>query len=194
VSSIAGGVLNEIIGDFNLIPGGRSNKIIDISNPNDQYPKSAFCTILGGSNNTVTGNLQYTNIVGGSGNVIVNNDILNDRGYSSILGGASNEISGSFSTILGGENNTVLDSFSHVLGRNITVKKQGSLVLSDASTGVKNIDQENTMVLNFSGGLYITGYSAAPIVFDLNTLPTSSASVPIGGVYRNGAALHIRLS
>lgn len=194
VSSIAGGVLNEIIGDFNLIPGGRLNRIIDISNPNDQYPKSAFCTILGGSNNIVTGNLQYTNIVGGSGNIIINDDPLNDRAYSSIIGGASNEISGAFSTILGGENNTVLDSFSHVLGRNITVKKQGSLVLSDASTGVKNIDQENTMVLNFSGGLYITGYSAAPIVFDLNTLPTSSASVPIGGVYRNGAALHIRLS
>jgi hypothetical protein len=196
VSSIAGGVNNTIIGDFNLIPGGRSNAIIDSANLNSQYPKSAFCTVLGGSNNLVTGNLQYTNIVGGSGNLIVNNDQIEERGYSSILGGTANTISGIFSNILGGANNTVNGAYSAALGNNISIKNSGSMVFSDSSTGLKNISQENAMFLNFANGVYITGTALgnAPIIFDIAKLPTGSSLVPVGGIYRSGDFIKIRLS
>lgn len=194
VSTIAGGVLNQIVGDFNLIPGGRSNKIIDLSDTSSQYPKSAFCTILGGLNNLITGNSQYSNIIGGSGNHISNLDGLNDTAGSTIVGGSSNEISGAFSTILGGENNSISGSYSHVFGRNINLTKPGSVVISDGSTGNKNINQANTMVLNFSGGLYITGnaFGTSPIVLDVTKLPTSSTSLPIGAVYLIGTALNVK--
>ena len=196
VSSIAGGVNNTIIGDFNLIPGGRSNSIIDAANLNTQYPKSAFCTVLGGSNNLVTGNLQYTNIVGGSGNLIVNNDQIEEKGYSSILGGTANTISGIFSNILGGANNTVSGAYSTALGKNINIKNSGSMVFSDSSTGLKNVSQENAMFLNFANGVYITGTQSgnAPIIFDIAKLPTGSSLVPIGGIYRSGDYIKIRLS
>lgn len=196
VSSIAGGVNNTIIGDFNLIPGGRSNSIIDAANLDSQYPKSAFCTVLGGSNNLITGNLQYTNIVGGSGNFIVNNDQIEEKGFSSILGGTSNTISGIFSNILGGSNNTISGEYSTALGKNINLKNSGSIVFSDSSTGLKNISQENAMFLNFANGVYITGTNSgnAPIVFDIVKLPTESNLVPIGGIYRSGDFIKIRLS
>lgn len=194
VSSIAGGVNNTIIGDFNLIPGGRSNKIIDIFNPNDQYPKSAFCTVLGGSNNLVTGNLQYTNIVGGSGNLIVNNNNIYSDSFSSILGGSLNIVSGTYSNVLGGTNNLISGSYSNALGKNITIKNSGSIVLSDASTGVKNISQENTLFLNFANGIYITGQDPnhSPIVFDLTKLPTTNSFIPKGGVWLSGGVLCVK--
>jgi len=194
VSTIAGGVLNRIVGDFNLIPGGRSNQIIDLSDQTSQYPKSAFCTILGGGGNLIEGNSQYSNIIGGSGNHILNLDLSNDKAGSTIVGGSSNEISGAFSTILGGENNSISGSYSHVFGRNINLTKPGSVVISDSSTGNKNINQENTIVLNFSGGLYITGNAlgTSPIVLDVTKLPTSSASLPIGAVYLIGTALNVK--
>jgi hypothetical protein len=196
VSSIAGGVNNTIIGDFNLIPGGRSNSIIDAANLNTQYPKSAFCTVLGGSNNLVTGNLQYTNIVGGSGNLIVNNDQIEEKGYSSILGGTANTISGIFSNILGGSNNFISGAYSAALGNNINIKNSGSMVFSDSSTGFKNVSQGNAMFLNFANGVYITGTNSgnAPIIFDIVRLPTGSSLVPIGGIYRSGDFIKIRLS
>jgi hypothetical protein len=196
VSSIAGGVNNTIIGDFNLIPGGRSNSIIDVANLDSQYPKSAFCTVLGGSNNLVTGNLQYTNIVGGSGNLILNNDQIEERGYCSILGGTQNTISGTFSNILGGSNNFVSGEYNTALGKNINIKSSGSMCLSDSSTGLKNISTPNCMTMNFAGGVYITGTNSgnAPIVFDITKLPTGSSSVPVGGIYRSGDFIKIRLS
>jgi hypothetical protein len=196
VSSIAGGVNNTIIGDFNLIPGGRSNSIIDASNLDTQYPKSAFCTVLGGSNNLVTGNLQYTNIVGGSGNLIVNNDQIEERGYCSILGGTENMISGTFSNILGGSNNFVRGEYNAALGKNINIKSSGAVCLSDSSTGLKDISTPNSMIMNFAGGVYITGTNSgnAPIIFDITKLPTQSSLVPVGGIYRSGDFIKIRLS
>jgi hypothetical protein len=140
--------------------------------------------------------LQYTNIVGGSGNSIVNNDQVEEKGYSSILGGTANTISGIFSNILGGSNNFVSGAYSTALGKNISIKNSGSMVFSDSSTGLKNISQENTMFLNFANGVCITGTQSgnAPIVFDIAKLPTQSSSVPIGGIYRSGDFIKIRLS
>jgi hypothetical protein len=196
VSSIAGGVNNTIVGDFNLIPGGRSNRIIDVTNLDAQYPKSAFCTVVGGSNNLITGNLQYTNILGGSGNLIVNNDQIEERGYSSILGGTANIVSGIFSNILGGANNIISGAYSVALGNNINITNSGSTVFSDASSGIKKISQENTMVLNFANGVYITGNrtNMSPIILDVSKLPqhTSTSSLPVGGVYRSGNFLMIK--
>ena len=196
VSSIAGGVNNTIIGDFNLIPGGRSNSIIDLANLNDQYPKSAFCTVLGGSNNLVTGNLQYTNIVGGSGNSIANNNEFDEKGYSCILGGANNRISGIFCNILGGYDNLISGSNNLAMGSNVLINTTGSTCLSDNSINRKNITVPNSMTMNFAKGVYITGNDAnvAPIVFDISKLPTAANQVTIGGIYRSGDFIKIRLS
>ena len=70
------------------------------------------------------------------------------------------------------------------------------MVFSDSSTGLKNISQENAMFLNFANGVYITGTNSgnAPIVFDIVKLPTESNLVPIGGIYRSGDFIKIRLS
>ena len=193
VSNINGGVLNRIVGDFNAIAGGRNNFIAD-EDPS-RYPRSVFCTVLGGSNNYVTGNVQYSNVIGGSGNGLINLTKDGILGYSSILGGASNEISGTFCTVLGGENNSITGLYSHALGRNINVTRNGTIAFSDSTNTSKQFNRPDTMFVHFSGGLCITGFAQnnAPLVLDIGRLATASSQVPVGGVYREGEFLKIRL-
>lgn len=181
VSNIAGGTINSIFGDFNTIAGGRSNKVIDAIAQETKYPQVAFSNIVGGYSNTISGNIQFSNILGGSGNYIYN---------------ANRNINRISSSILAGTNNLVSGSYSYVLGRNVNNFKDGASIITDSTTGIKNTFQDNTMVLFFSGGVYITGNAAnmSPIVLDVTKLPqhTNTSALPIGGIYRNGNYLMIK--
>jgi len=108
VSVIGGGVKNTIFGDYNVIPGGRSNVIADYVS-DVEAPKTAFCAVLAGNLNTITGSVQNAVIVGGERNYILNTDrsVTNESLGSAILGGKSNIISGSYSAIVGGSDNTI---------------------------------------------------------------------------------------
>ena len=185
VSAIAGGTRNSIYGDFNTIMGGRSNTIIDFIPAEDNYSRVIFCNTIGGLNNTITGNVQYSTILGGSGNLLSNDSLTRLIG-SSILGGTNNYIGGAYSLCAG--------NYIHVLNR-------GTVFFADSSTGLKRSTIDNAFILNFDNGIYITGVGSGktPMVFDVNSVPnwngnSSPAPVPIGGLYRNNADLHIRVS
>jgi hypothetical protein len=200
VNTIGGGINNSIIGDYNTIPGGRSNTIIDTP-PGNLPPQALFSTILGGNFNTISGNVVDGVILGGETNLIMNSarDTAEEITATSIIGGKNNVISGSYSTILGGFNNIVSGAFGYGLGRNVFNTKSGSMVLSDATSNqLKPSFNENSLTLFFTNGMYITGVDTgsnrAPIIFALNSLPTSSGLVPVGGLYRSGDFIKIRLS
>jgi hypothetical protein len=160
-----------------------------------------FSTILGGNFNTISGNVVDGVILGGETNLIMNSarDTAEEITATSIIGGKNNVISGSYSTILGGFNNIVSGAFGYGLGRNVFNTKSGSMVLSDATSNqLKPSFNENSLTLFFTNGMYITGVDTgsnrAPIIFALNSLPTSSGLVPVGGLYRSGDFIKIRLS
>jgi hypothetical protein len=126
VSTIGGGVGNRIIGDFNLIAGGRSNIISDHEvSVYNLYPQINFCSILGGVNNAITGNVKYCNILGGQDNLLRNDNEFLVLNASNILGGASNKLSGEYSNIFGGRNNVLSGNNSNIIGNNNIVVKSG---------------------------------------------------------------------
>jgi hypothetical protein len=84
---------------------------------------SDYSLIAGGSGNTIYLNSIFSNIVGGSDNIIHNGPAPNDSSYSSILGGSLNEIGNKarYSSILGGYNNRITGAtssaqFSTIIG------------------------------------------------------------------------------
>jgi len=184
VSAIAGGTRNSIYGDFNTIVGGRSNTIIDFIPAEDSYSRVTFCNALGGLNNTITGNVQYSTILGGSGNLLSNDSLAKMIG-SSIIGGTKNYVGGSFSLCA---------------GNFVQVNNKGTAFFADSSTGLKRSSIDNAFILHYDNGIYITGVGAnkPPIIFDLNSIPNWNGvgipPIPIGGVYRNGSVLSVRAS
>jgi len=227
VSTIGGGVKNKIIGDFNLIPGGRANLIEDHDfSAFNLYPQVAFCSILGGSDNSITGNIKYNNILGGRSNVMKNDNEFTEYSYSTILGGYQNIISGAYSNVFGGifnvisgdynnllgSGNIINGSFSNifghnnkingynntVFGNNSNITGSGIFYFSDSLTGTnRSIKASDTMVINMSGGLIITGDSPSVITLNINSLRTDLTTgtlpaTPIGGIYRSGNFLCIR--
>jgi len=202
VNTIGGGIQNKIIGDYNVIPGGRSNIIIDEPATNIP-PQVYFSTILGGNFNKISGNIVDGVILGGENNLMINNAREANRELiaSSIIGGKNNLVSGSYSTIIGGTDNVISGNYSYNLGRNIINNTSGSIVIGDGTITGKRSLNRNALTLHFNSGIYITGVGAgtAPIIFDLNSIPswdgsTPPAPVPIGGIYRNASSLQIRLS
>lgn len=186
VSVIGGGVRNTIFGDYNVIPGGRSNVIADYVT-DIEAPKTAFCAVLAGNLNTITGSVQNAVIVGGERNYIQNTDrsVTNESLGSAILGGKSNVISGSYSAIVGGSDNTIKASYSYGLGRSINVSNSGSLVLGDGSPQGKRSFVDNSLTMHFASGIYITGNASgtSPLIIDVDRLPTTSLGLPRGAIF-----------
>jgi len=249
VSTIGGGVGNRIVGDFNLIGGGRSNIISDHDySIFNLYPQVAFCSIMGGAFNAITGNIKYCNILGGQSNTIKNDNEFVELSYSNILGGYKNIISGEYSTIFGGNsnaisgknsniiggtsgiisgehsnilgsgnkifgnysnifghNNTITGSNSTIIGNNARISGDGIFYVGDGSgnpaafLGGANFvyKMPNSMMINKTGGLVLTGYRITPIIIDLNGLNIHSTTgidpVPVGGIYRSGNFLCVRV-
>jgi hypothetical protein len=194
VSVIGGGVKNIIFGDYNVIPGGRSNIISDFVSE-IEAPKTAFCGVLAGNLNIITGSVQNAVIVGGERNYIQNTDrsTPNESLSSAILGGKSNVISGSYSAIVGGSDNIINGSYSYGVGRNININQSGCLVLGDSTTSTKRNLGTNTLTMHFASGIYITGVNpgVSPIHFDVNNIPTSSVGLPRGAIYVQSGTLKI---
>lgn len=197
VNTIGGGIQNKIIGFYNNIPGGRLNTIIDEPESN-LPPQIYFSTILGGNNNLISGNITDAIILGGEDNTIINpnKDARSANIASTILGGTGNIISGSYSAVIGGTNNVISGDYAYGLGRNITNRNSGAMVLGDGSVSGKRSLNQNALTLHFNSGIYITGVGtgSAPIIIALNSIPVGSTNVPIGGLYRVGTALNIRVS
>lgn len=194
VSVIGGGVKNIILGDYNVIPGGRSNIISDFVSE-VEAPKTAFCAVLAGNLNTITGSVQNAVIIGGERNYIQNTDrsVTNESFASAIVGGKSNIISGSYSAILGGSDNIINASYSYGVGRNININESGCLVLGDSTPSTKRNLGQNTLTMHFASGIYITGVNpgVSPMYFDVDNIPTSSAGLPRGAIYVESGILKV---
>ncbi len=85
---IGGGEFNEVVGEFALVVGGRLN-----------FADFPYDAVVGGLNNRANGSYSF---VGGGHFNQVDPDVLVPSRYSSILGGAFNEIRGRYSAVLGG--------------------------------------------------------------------------------------------
>lgn len=145
--TIAGGSSNIISGnsDRSTIGGGNENKILESSNAAaigggsiNQIRKSSNSAVAGGMNNMISGqdgglNQDFNFIGGGYGNIL-----KNKNGWSLIVGGRSNSISGStasetfYNTIVGGWDNSIVDTLNDVVSGPILT----STILGGRSNGI----------------------------------------------------------
>jgi hypothetical protein len=99
-----------------------------------------------------------------------------------IIGGVSNNVNGNNNAIVGGKNNTISSSYT------------GSVVLG--GTGLSATKNEEIVVprLTISGSfvdpIVITNWTNIDFVDDT---AAAAGGVPLGGVYRNGNFLMIRI-
>jgi len=123
-------------------------------------------TLGGGEFNTVSGNYSViggginnvnngyvSTIAGGLDNCIIGN-------YASILGGKNNEATGNYSIVAGGSGNKTFAENSAVLaGRcgRVFQAHHGATVLGDGEDRMHKSRGSNSLSLDFSNGVYMTG-------------------------------------
>lgn len=125
-STIGGGTLNTLQGEYNTIAGGRQNA----------YPGLSTHGFIGGGNaNQITG--TYGVIVGGTTNQITSN-----AGTAFIGGGSANTVSGNDSAITGGSTNAIeISTYSGIASgyQNIINSNHTACFIGGGrSNGIKN--------------------------------------------------------
>lgn len=103
-SIIAGGLSNTIDSTiWGFVGGGTGLELYG----------SLTSSLLGGANNSISGNSRYASIIGGA-----SNEINDTSGYSSIIGGYNNLINdvSQYSSIVGGKDNTTTGNYSGIVG------------------------------------------------------------------------------
>ena len=117
---VSGGYVNTAIGSGATVGGGAFNKV-----------SSDYGTIAGGYQNSSATNAAYATIGGGSNNLIRAGNI-----GSSILGGWANQTSNNFASVVGGAGNIASGSFSTASGfSSVASGSQATAMGSASATG-----------------------------------------------------------
>jgi hypothetical protein len=167
-----------------------SNNIVFGAAQNVISNTTVASSILGGINNSITTNLGYSVIGGGSGNSIVNhNAYLSNLGFSVIGGGTLNslESSASYSVIGGGNQNSIqiLAGSSFVGGgqNNVIQTNAGSSVIGGGQFNIINAAQ--SVIGGGNGNVIepgIQGGGGSVIVGgESNAITNANASAIVGG-------------
>lgn len=196
------GSADSIIPDFGSNTStGTFSGILSGANHDIKY--GSHSVILGGDNHEInnTGNLSGSGIGnligGGTGHLITN-----ISKYSSILGGANNEMtSSSYSSILGGQLNDSggFDNV-HILGSSITADKANATYLQEARF---DSSLNTTVISDINSGFRVESGSAVTISTDgigttsnfskaWNYMSSSSNWLGMGGNGGNGTAISVQ--
>ena len=170
--SNADGILTAVIGGFNNDTGN-----------------TEYSVIAGGTNNNIADGQNWS-FIGGGENQSIN------AGVSAIVGGSGNSVNGFKSGIFAGEANTVNNGTAAILaGSNNTVSHQNSVILGGSNLATTKNDEAVVEKFLISGSaadvFVIANYSALNYADDT---AAAAGGVPLGGVYRNGNFLMIRIS
>jgi hypothetical protein len=164
-SHIANGCSNNISPTVchSSIVGGFSN-VIMCGNGN-----SSSCSFIGGGSSNYVGFVTgavFSSIVGGNNNIIY-------QCNSFVGGGQTNQVNAEYGIVVGGLTNRVVASYGGVFGgANNCVSNPCSYIIGTAIVSDRNC---TTFVNNLS----------------IKSIPTSSAGLPSGSVWRNGNVLNI---
>ena len=174
---------NNASGCFSIIGGGSSNTTY-----------AQYSTIGGGKSNTASG---ISSTVGGG----FNNDSIG--GSSTVGGGLSNSASACFSTIGGGNGNTIIGCLSTVGGGQYNIATGNSSTIGggclNTASGVASAilgglgNLANCSCSMIVGSNITADRVCATFVNNLSikNIPTSSAGLPSGSIYRIGNAVCI---
>ena len=186
-SNIGGGSNNRITqgSDRSVVAGGQYNRIVNSSN---------WSNIAGGVNNEIDDS-RVSSILGGHQNNI--NIPGTSNGYGAIVGGYSNEVTGTYSTIVNGYNNTASQSYTTILnGVNVTTNLSHTAYIK----GGINIDTQASTprYFRYHGTLANEGASKI-LTSDANGNATWQNSGMVGysgdqfvvSAYTTGCTLHI---
>ena len=123
-----------------VLAGGESNIV-----------SGNYAVVGGGALNTNNG--YISTLGGGYNNCIIGN-------YASILGGVNNIATGNYSNVLGGSGNRAYGENSSILagkyGR-VWENHPGATVLGDGQSRMHQSRASNSLTLDFSNGVYMTG-------------------------------------
>jgi len=147
VNSIVFGHSGKATAPDTTIIGGKEN-----------MNQGANSVILGGQNNHIENNSDFSVIVGGGG--ANNGNRISGGNYSTILGGNNNTISSDYATILGGNNNTISGDYSVAMGQDITIEHSGTIVFSDGQQARES--SGNNQFLIYAEGNVGIGMSPDP--------------------------------
>lgn len=156
-------------GQYSFVGGGFQNKAVgqrtSIGGGSKNTASGSYSVIFGGVCNTASG-VYFTSILGGTFNTA-------SSYYTLVVGGVSNTASAKYASVVSGKSNTASGLYSSILGgvsntaSNACAFIIGSNITSDrvCTTFVNNLSIKN--------------------------IPTSSAGLPSGAVWRNGSVLNI---
>lgn len=161
---VVGGRDNAVTGAHSVIVGGLENRVgyssgssgasmVGCGQDNYIFGNSDYSIIGAGQNNSLSG--DWNGILGGGGNVLGNNGIVN---YASIVGGEGNIMqSGSEASFIGaGSHNSITGLYSSIVGgyRNLIGSGNGFASYSFIGGGFSNIVYSNSHYSVIGGGVY----------------------------------------
>jgi hypothetical protein len=199
LATIGGGKKNIASGSGSTIGGGECNiackNSSTISGGYKNISSNNGSTVGGGCRNTAS--CTFTTIGGGEFNVSSGNT-------STIAGGETNTASGYFSVVAGGFINTASGYYSTISGG---YKNSASGQYSFAGGGRQNVASSIASAILGGRSNNTSTFACAMIVgsnitadrvcttfvnnLSIKTIPTSSAGLPSGSVWRNGTVLEI---
>jgi hypothetical protein len=168
---------------------------------------SDYAAIVGGLNNSIGDNSEYSTVLGGNGNDIIlakyatvlggyNNDI-NNANYSAILGGNNNKVDAHYSVVLGGEDNQIDSGADHsvAMGKNSKINHSGVFLFSDSTgTAAESFSNDQFLIFAENGvGIGTNNVSGTPY-YGAGSVSQKSlrvvGDVDVGGyLYGNGSRL-----
>jgi hypothetical protein len=152
---------------------------------------------MGGAFNAITGNIKYSNILGGQSNLIKNDNEFLELNYSNILGGYLNIISGEYSTIFGGRNNIITGNHSNILGSGNRIRGDYSNIFGHYNTSTGSFNTIIGSYVDLTGrGLFYIGDSITGNQFGGRNIKTFAGEDTLivnvsGGVKILGGTVHI---
>ena len=161
---------------------------------------------IGGEGNNVSGNrnvsiaTENANLTGTNAFIIGGGSNSNNSTYGGILGSLNSTMGGSgaqSSNILGGENHSLNGIYNGIIGgfnNTISSTYSGSVILGGNSLSVTKNEEVVVPRLTISGSfvdtMVIANYASIDFVDDA---AAAAGGIPLGGVYRNGNFLMIRI-
>ena len=224
-ATVVGGNANYIQNEYGTIVGGLGNQsqasfAVTISGSSNNNNSGQFGTIVNGNNNSILdGTSSYSSIFNGAYNSIgndkgdfasifngENNRIDSSSLFSSIFGGSSNSLNGSYNSIYGGQKNYILNlsgdsskdiSYSSIFsGSNNSIHNSNSLIINGNNNYIGNssdqpaltdsviINGQSSMIAG-SNDLVLGGHS---IIYSDNTVSVGGSSDNVNVVSKNSSS------
>ena len=224
-ATVVGGSGNYISNEYGTVVGGSGNQsqahfAVTVGGTGNQNNSGSYGTIVNGINNSIIdGNSSWSSIFNGSYNSIDNdkgdfasifngehNRIDSSSLFSSIFGGLSNTLNGSYNSIYGGQENYILNlsgdsskdisNSSIFSGSNNSIHNNNSLIINGNNNYIGNssdqpaltdsviINGQSSMIAG-SNDLVLGGHS---IIYSDNTVSVGGSTDNVNVVSKNSSS------